>query len=344
MARARADDDALHARAQRDLSTGCTRRTPSWTDDQLFDKARLINAALIAKIHTIEWTPAILGHPTLQVGMRANWFGLAGERVHDLSAGSGDSDLLSGIPGSATDHHAAPYAITEDFVTVYRMHPLIPDDYVIRDLERRRSRSATSSWSSTALHSRELLERVRPRTRCTRWACANPGAVTLHNSPAVHAPADAHRRHPHRPRRRRHPALPRARRAPLQRVPPTAPHAPGHAVRPDLRRRPGDRETAARGLRRRPREGRLHGRDVRRAAPAGLRVQRHGVPDLRPHGVTTAQERPVLHRRLHAADVHARGHGTGSTRTTCCPCSSGTTPSSRRCCATSRTPSRPGPC
>ena len=45
---------------------------PSWSDDALFDHARLINAALLAKIHTVEWTTAILGHPTMQIGMRAN--------------------------------------------------------------------------------------------------------------------------------------------------------------------------------------------------------------------------------------------------------------------------------
>ncbi|MDF2703024.1 MAG: hem peroxidase, partial [Rubrobacteraceae bacterium] len=57
---------------------------PSWSDDALFDHARLINVALLAKIHTVEWTTAILGHPTMQIGMRANWWGIAGERIHKL--------------------------------------------------------------------------------------------------------------------------------------------------------------------------------------------------------------------------------------------------------------------
>ena len=30
---------------------------PHWPDEELFQRARLINAALIAKIHTVEWTP-----------------------------------------------------------------------------------------------------------------------------------------------------------------------------------------------------------------------------------------------------------------------------------------------
>lgn len=36
---------------------------PAWTDEDLFQHARLINAALMAKIHTVEWTTALLDHP-----------------------------------------------------------------------------------------------------------------------------------------------------------------------------------------------------------------------------------------------------------------------------------------
>ena len=36
---------------------------PTWSDDELFEHARLVNAALLAKIHTVEWTPAIIDHP-----------------------------------------------------------------------------------------------------------------------------------------------------------------------------------------------------------------------------------------------------------------------------------------
>ena len=47
-----------------------------WTDDQLFIKARLINTALMAKIHTIEWTPAILPHEVIEIALNTNWHGL----------------------------------------------------------------------------------------------------------------------------------------------------------------------------------------------------------------------------------------------------------------------------
>ena len=103
-------------------------RYPTWCDDALFAHARIINAALLAKIHTLEWTPAILGHPAVKIGMKGNWWGLATERVHRLLGRVSTGDLLSGIPGSPTDHHGVSFSMTEEFVAVYRMHPLLPDD------------------------------------------------------------------------------------------------------------------------------------------------------------------------------------------------------------------------
>lgn len=89
--------------------------------------ARLVNCALMAKIHTAEWTPAVLGHPTLQIAMKTNWWGFAGEKLTKLVGRlSKTSETISGIPGSKTDLFGVPYSLTEEFVSVYRMHPLIP--------------------------------------------------------------------------------------------------------------------------------------------------------------------------------------------------------------------------
>jgi Animal haem peroxidase len=52
---------------------------PDKNGDWLFEKARLIVAGLIAKIHTIEWAPALLNTPALRFGMRGNWWGILGE-------------------------------------------------------------------------------------------------------------------------------------------------------------------------------------------------------------------------------------------------------------------------
>ncbi|EMT70536.1 Prostaglandin G/H synthase 1 [Fusarium odoratissimum] len=103
---------------------------PSWSSDQIFDTARLINCALMAKIHTVEWTPGILQHPALQIGMNANWWGLLGDKLWHVFGRVFDnkSEVISGIPGSGVDHDNVPYCLTEEFVSVYRLHPLIPDN------------------------------------------------------------------------------------------------------------------------------------------------------------------------------------------------------------------------
>jgi hypothetical protein len=58
----------------------------------------------MAKIHTIEWTPGILAHPALQLGMSANWWGLAGETLTKNLGRISSSEVISGLPGSGVDH------------------------------------------------------------------------------------------------------------------------------------------------------------------------------------------------------------------------------------------------
>ena len=101
-----------------------------WSDDRIYHTARLIVSALIAKIHTVEWTPAILGTEAIDVGLSTNWNGPpANDWMTKLGIWLIDVHAATGIPKTKPDHHGAPYSLTEDFVTVYRLHPLMPDDY-----------------------------------------------------------------------------------------------------------------------------------------------------------------------------------------------------------------------
>ena len=107
-------------------------KTPQDKDEQVFRVARMVNNALMAKIHTVDWTPAILTHPTLQIGMNANWWGLAGEQVKKYLGRISTSEAISGIPGSEANQTGADYCLTEEFTAVYRLHPLLPNDIQIR--------------------------------------------------------------------------------------------------------------------------------------------------------------------------------------------------------------------
>ncbi|KAJ7394161.1 Prostaglandin G/H synthase 1 [Desmophyllum pertusum] len=57
---------------------------PDWTDDRLFQTARLINAAQIVQIHTREWTAAILNTDFIHESLFAQWYGKLSPRVAKL--------------------------------------------------------------------------------------------------------------------------------------------------------------------------------------------------------------------------------------------------------------------
>lgn len=156
---------------------------PYWDDDELFDRARLVNSALMAKIHTINWTPAILNNPTLEVGMNGNWWGLAGEWIHKNFGRISSSEVISGIPGSETDHFGIPYAITEEFVSVYRMHPLLPDEFSFRSVHDNRVLLERGLSEVVDQHAREVANQVSMTNLFYSFGTSNPGALTLHNYP-----------------------------------------------------------------------------------------------------------------------------------------------------------------
>ena len=152
---------------------------PGWTDEQLFAKARLTTAALMAKIHTVEWTPAIIAHPTTKFGMRANWYGILGKRLGKRSK----NEVLGGIPGSATDHHGVPYSLTEEFVAVYRMHPLLPDEFTFRSIETDEVLQERTFRELGVKDVRARLDEVGFVDAFYSFGIAHPGAITLHNYP-----------------------------------------------------------------------------------------------------------------------------------------------------------------
>ena len=158
-------------------------RYPSLGDEQLFQHARLVNAALVAKIHTVEWTPAVISHPTTVLALRTNWWGLAGERIHNRFGRISKSEVISGIPGSHTQHYDVPYCLTEEFVAVYRMHPLLPDDYPLRSLRDDTLLEDATLRSLSGRGGLEALERVSMADLFYSFGRLHPGVVCLHNFP-----------------------------------------------------------------------------------------------------------------------------------------------------------------
>ena len=134
------------------------------SNDELFEVARLVVAAEIAKIHTIEWTPQMLYDEPLFLAMNANWSGLlekfplasaalekvvqkfadspspANTRPNGIrhsppdreSSGYGNkkADVMAGVT-----HFGSPFNFPEEFINAYRLHPMVPDLIEVRELE-----------------------------------------------------------------------------------------------------------------------------------------------------------------------------------------------------------------
>jgi hypothetical protein len=167
------------------------------SDEEIYQAGRLVVAAMIAKIHTIEWTPQLLYDEPLYRGMNANWFGLFNVEEDDVSATlrsifdqdqnlltrtsakvagwlgrneGGDSNnawysvLASGAGifglnnhrdegflwwkndawditnpqdvNGGVNHFGSPFNFPEEFTTVYRLHPLVPDLIEYREWQK----------------------------------------------------------------------------------------------------------------------------------------------------------------------------------------------------------------
>ena len=156
---------------------------PDFDDDRLFSTARLVNAALMAKIHTVEWTPAVLGHPSTKKAMDISWWGLVGKNAGRLRRWLPKRDLITGIPGSPIDDHGVPYSLTEEFVAVYRMHPLLPDAVTFRSYTDDAEARTVPFPELGVAESRERLREFGMASTLYSLGRANPGLVCLHNFP-----------------------------------------------------------------------------------------------------------------------------------------------------------------
>ncbi|XP_055806095.1 alpha-dioxygenase PIOX [Solanum dulcamara] len=108
---------------------------PELEDEDLYRHARLVTSAVIAKVHTIDWTIELLKTDTLVAAMRTNWYGLLGKKFKDTFGHVGGS-ILGGLVGmKKPENHGVPYSLTEEFTSVYRMHQLLPDKLQLRNID-----------------------------------------------------------------------------------------------------------------------------------------------------------------------------------------------------------------
>lgn len=187
--------EILHTLFAKEHNAICDRLNaaePHLTDQEIFETARLVNCAIMAKIHSVEWTPGILNHPAIQPALDANWMGFIGHFINEGTARTVASwlphgviqDVLTGIPLSETDHHGAPYSLTEEFNAVYRLHPLLPDEVPIRSYETGEQRKSYPMTDIAFAESRRPLDDGASMADVIySFGVAHPGAITIKNYP-----------------------------------------------------------------------------------------------------------------------------------------------------------------
>jgi hypothetical protein len=177
----------LFAREHNAICDRLAAEYPQWSDEELFQHARLINAALLAKIHTVEWSPAIIAHPTSKLALNGNWWGVGGQVLNPiLSRLFPTNEIVRGIPGTPTNQHSAPYSLTEEFVAVYRMHPLIRDEYSLRRTSDDAPLMEQRAFDQlTDRHANEVLQGTSITDLLYSFGTLYPGALQLRNYPRL---------------------------------------------------------------------------------------------------------------------------------------------------------------
>lgn len=102
----------------------------------LFD--RLINTAQIVQIHTREWTNAILNTDFIHESSFAQWYGKLSPRILKILRDMNITINANSFPThqrNPPDYRGVPFSLTEEFVSVYRMHSLLPDTIAIRQMK-----------------------------------------------------------------------------------------------------------------------------------------------------------------------------------------------------------------
>ena len=117
-------------------------RYPAMTNEELYRTARLIVAAEIAKVHTVEWTAQMTSDPVSAEFVRRIW------------------DTRVGDPKSYRPDRA--FAVSEEFLASYVLHEIVPPEFSIVDSAGREVERLAFVQDLFGLGGQQKLEQYGP--------------------------------------------------------------------------------------------------------------------------------------------------------------------------------------
>lgn len=179
----------LFAQEHNSIADMLAKAYPTWNDDQIFHKARLINSALMAKIHTVEWTPNVLPNSKLYSGMLANWYGEATKELHGAHNRKAVAwlnvadEAIGGLVGNKIEKHGVPAWLSEEFVSDYAvLHSMLPDHLKFGKIgEEKKDDVPLNGIRMNKSH--ELMDKYGLANVFNSFGTQNPGQLVLHNYP-----------------------------------------------------------------------------------------------------------------------------------------------------------------
>ncbi len=162
---------------------------PEWDDTKLFNIARLINAAVMAKIHSVEWTPAILPNKGLDTALNANWYGILTNLFHTgtnrktVAGINVKNPELGGVVGNPINKHNVPFALTQEFVEVYRLHSLLPEKLHIKQINSEEQKTEIPFAETRQAGAAKLTKKVPLQQLFYSFGNQHPGQLVLNNYP-----------------------------------------------------------------------------------------------------------------------------------------------------------------
>ncbi|XP_031564179.1 alpha-dioxygenase 2-like [Actinia tenebrosa] len=164
---------------------------PSWSDQKIYDTARLIISALIAKIHVVEWTPTILNEKFVKYAVDVEWFGKLAPEVlsalmkNNVTLDPGSVKANIGNPRNFGKNNV-PFSLTEEFVAVYRFHSLLPDQIHIRSMDTGAKTGKVYTLPEVTFGKvADVFDQNDIKDILYTFGTENPGQLVLNNYPVT---------------------------------------------------------------------------------------------------------------------------------------------------------------